>query len=335
MTVLRRMSALALAATLAAAGCGQDKPKVETSPSASTVAPPSALPPASAPPPPSALPPASAPAAGPISKVLLIAEENHGYDQIIGAPGAPYLNELARTYGSATRMDAGYPAACPSLAAYILLTSGSTAGICDDRAPKAHQLRGDNVFQQVAASGRDWRGYAESARGTCPLENSFNGRYLVRHVPATYYLSVRRDCARWVVPLGVPDAGALHDDVAGGVLPAFDFVTPDACHDMHGGALCRGDRVGVGDRWLRNWLPSILAGPDYRGGRLAIIITWDEGTSTDNHIPTLVISPTTRHIESDQAFTHCSTLRTIEELLRLPLLGCAASATSMVAAFRL
>jgi phosphatidylinositol-3-phosphatase len=335
MTALRRVSVLVLAATLGAAGCGQEKPKAETGPPPSTVAPASALPQASAPPPPSARPPASVAAAGPISKVLLIAEENHAYDQIIGAPDAPYLNELARTYGSATRMDAGYRAACPSLAAYILLTSGSTAGICDDRTPKAHRLRGDNVFQQVAASGRDWRGYAESAPGPCPLVSSSDGRYLVRHVPATYYIDGRQDCARWVVPMGDPHHGALHDDVAGGTLPAFGFVTPDACHDMHGAATCPADGVGTGDRWLRSWLPSILAGPDYRAGRLAIIITWDEGTSTDNHIPTLVISPTTRHTESDQAFTHCSTLRTIEELLRLPLLGCAAGAASMVAAFHL
>jgi hypothetical protein len=311
MTALRRVSALVLAATLAVTGCGPAVPKVVTTPSA-PVSP-----------------------AGHISKVLVIAEENHGYGQIIGSRDAPYLNQLAHTYGSATRLDAGYPAACPSLAAYILLTSGTTAGICDDRAPKAHPLRGDNIFRQVVAGGREWRNYAESAPGPCALDSSRDGRYLVRHVPATYYLDDRRDCARWVLPMGDPHAGALHDDTAAGALPAFGFVSPDACHDMHGAAPCPADVVGNGDRWLRSWLPSILAGPDYRAGRLAIIITWDEGMSTDNHVPTLVISPTTSHIESDQAFTHCSTLRTIEELLRLPLLGCAAAAPSMVSAFRL
>ena len=52
-----------------------------------------------------------------------------------------------------------------------------------------------------------------------------------------------------------------------------------------------------------------------------IIITWDEGTDTGNHIPTLVISPRTRHIAAAHPFAHCSTLRTTEELGRLPLLG--------------
>lgn len=269
------------------------------------------------------------------SKVLLIAEENHDFDQIIGDPAAPYLNELAVTYGSATHLDAGYPPGCPSLAAYILLTSGSTNGICDDRAPRAHPLATDNIFQQVAEAGLEWRGYAESAPGPCAADNTADGRYLVRHVPATYYLSEGSRCQTWTVPMGGPDAGAMHEDVARGRLPAFGFVTPDACNDMHGASPCPQDRVGTGDRWLHGWLPQILAGPDYRAGRLAIIITWDEGTRTDNHIPTLVISPTTRRIATDLPFTHCSTLRTVEELLRVPLLGCAATGASMADAFHL
>jgi hypothetical protein len=273
--------------------------------------------------------------AGTYSKFLVIAEENHGYDQIFSSPDAPYLHQLAATYGSATHLDAGYPPQCPSLAAYIQLTSGTTAGICDDRAPKAHPLRGNNLFQQVSATGREWRGYAEGAPSLCALDNSTDGRYLVRHVPSTYYIDDRADCERWTVPLGELNAGALADDITAGTLPAFAFVSPDACHDMHGAPSCPDRQVLNGDKWLRSWVPQILAGRDYQDGRLAIVITWDEGTSTDNHIPTVVISPTTDHITTDEAFTHCSILRTIEESLHLTLLGCAASAPSMASVFRL
>jgi hypothetical protein len=274
-------------------------------------------------------------ARGAISKVLVIAEENHEYGDIIGSADAPYLTALAAVNGTATHLDAGYPVRCPSLAAYILLTSGSTGGICDDRAPKAHQIYGDNLFHQVLASGREWRNYAETAPGNCAPDNSADSRYLVRHVPATYYVADRRDCARWAVPMGTPAAGALHHDIAAGTLPAFGFLSPDACHDMHGAPRCPLDRVGKGDRWLHKWLPAIVSGPDYRAGRVAIIITWDEGTNRTNHIPTVVISPATRRVVAAQAYTHCSTLRTIEEVLRLPLLGCARTAASMVPAFHL
>ena len=274
-------------------------------------------------------PPASAPAADHGRKVLVIEEENHGYQEIIGSPDAPYLNRLATTYGTATNLDAGYPPKCPSLASYILMTSGTTDGICDDKAPKAHPLSGDNLFHQVAAAGREWRAYAEAAPQTCALKNQ--GRYLVRHVPATYYLDERADCARWTVPLDP----ALPRDLAAGVLPAFSFVTPDACNDMHGADGCTDGLVATGDRWLQAWLPRILAGPDYRAGRLLIVVTFDEGTSTDNHIPTIVIAPTIHQVSAGQPFTHCATLRMMEDRLSLPPLGCAASAASMTTAFGL
>lgn len=269
------------------------------------------------------------------SKVLIIAEENHGYGEIIGSPDAPYINQLAATYGTATRMNAGYPAACPSLAAYILMTSGTTSAICDDRNPSDHELAGLNVFAQVAASGQQWREYAESATGACQTVNSDDGRFLVRHTPPVYYVSERSRCAQWDVPLGDQNHGALHDDLAAGTLPAYSFVTPDACDDMHGASACDPNLTAQGDNWLHTWVPQILAGPDYRAGRLVVIITWDEGTGRDNHIPMLVISPTTSHVSSAADYTHCSTLRTAEEILRVPLLGCAATATSMVTAFHL
>jgi hypothetical protein len=41
----------------------------------------------------------------------------------------------------------------------------------------------------------------ESAPASCALTNSSDGRYLVRHVPAAYYLDVRRDGARSAVPM--------------------------------------------------------------------------------------------------------------------------------------
>jgi hypothetical protein len=269
----------------------------------------------------------SPPAPDPGRKVMIIAEENHGYRQIIGSPDAPYLNQVAAAYGTATAFDAGYPAHCPSLAAYILMTSGTTDGICDDNDPKAHPINGDNIFRQVTVTDRQWRDYAEAAPGNCALTG--HGRYLVRHVPAAYYRDERNDCRRWAVPLG----DAFSKDIAAGRLPAFAFVSPDACDDMHGAAGCPVDLVGAGDRWLRTWLPQIMAGPDYRAGRLTVIVTWDEGTSTSNHIPTLVIAPTVRHVSTARPLSHCSTLRFAEQQLGLPLLGCAAGAISLGAPF--
>jgi acid phosphatase len=83
--------------------------------------------------------PASA-APGGYSKVLVVMEENRDYKEIIGSSEAPYINRLATEFGTATAYDAGYPAKCPSLAAYLLLTSGSDHGICDNAGPDVHPL---------------------------------------------------------------------------------------------------------------------------------------------------------------------------------------------------
>jgi phospholipase C len=339
-----RIGAVGVVTVLAVAGCsqpassGNGSPRGTVSVSASS---PAATPSASRPSasrPSAARPSAtggSATATTRYTKVLVIAEENHAFDQVIGDASAPYINSLATTYGLATNMDAGYPAACPSLAAYILLTSGSTDRICDDNSPAAHPITGPNIFAQVVAAGGEWRNYAESATDACSTTNGNNGRFLVRHTPAAYYLSEAQRCPRWDLPLGTPTAGALHDDLTGGTLPAYGFVTPDACDDMHGAPACAGSATVSADSWLHTWIPMIVASPDYTSGRLAVIITWDEGSASDNHIPTLIVSPTTRHVRSATGFTHCSTLRTAEEILHLPLLGCAATAASMLGDFHL
>jgi len=283
-------------------------------------------------------PAASGSAAAPAAdqrKVMLIAEENENYNRVIGAKSAPFINSLAARYGTATAMDAGYPSGCPSLAAYIILTSGSTQKICDDGPPISHPLKVDSVFGQVAASGRQWRGYAESMPSNCSLTNTRDGLYLVRHAPAPYYLPERAHCADWDVPLGTLSSGHLHDDVAAGTLPAFSFVTPNACNDMHGASSCTKPPVASGDAWLAQWIPAIMAGPDYTSGRLTILIVWDEGSMLSNHIPAIVISPGTRHVSDATKWTHCSTLRTVNELLGLTPLGCAARTTSLVQAFGL
>jgi hypothetical protein len=269
------------------------------------------------------------------TKVMVIVEENRTYDQILGSPDAPYLTSLARTYGYAANMTANYPVGCPSLAAYILLTSGSTGGICDDQGPRHHPLPGPNIFAQLDAAHRPWRNYAEDLPHPCARKNSGNSVFLVRHTAVPYYTSEARTCAMGQIELGTPVRGALHDDLVAGRLPSYSFVSPNACHDMHGSPSCPTAHVAAGDRWLRTWIPQIRAGADYRAGRLTVIITWDEGSSTDNHIPTLVLSPAVHAIVTHRAYDHCSTLRTTEDLLRLAPLGCARDASSMAADFHL
>jgi hypothetical protein len=159
--------------------------------------------------------------------------------------------------------------------------------------------------------------------------------FAVRHVPADYYTAIRDRCTSWSEPMGTVEAGALHDDIAATALPAYSMLVPDLCHDMHGTAGCSTDLVAAGDRWLHTVLPAVLAGKDWQAHRLVVIIAWDEGSATSNHIPELVLSPTTDHVSVEGPMTHCATLALTEDLLQVPRIGCAVGEPRRLATFGL
>jgi phospholipase C len=113
-------------------------------------------------------------------------------------------------------------------------------------------------------------------------------------------------------------------------LSRFSLVIPDLCNDEHN---CS---IATGDDWLRTWLPGILATPAYGSGRTAVLVTYDEGTTFDNHVYTVVAARSIRPgtVVGD-SFDHYSLLLTIEQLLGLPCLGDACHARSMAVPFRL
>jgi len=240
--------------------------------------------------------------------VIWVWMENHSYSQIIGSTAAPYINQLANACGLATNY---HGVTHPSLPNYIAATSGDFWGITDDAAPSSHPLSVASIYSQVRAVGKTWRDYEESAPGNCPLSSS--GTYAVKHDPAPYYVPIRSDCANWDVPLGTTSAGNFLTDLNNDTLPAFAFVTPNLCNDMHD---CS---VATGDAWLKSWLPKIFASAAYRSSSTVVFLVWDENDgSSGNQVAALVIGPTVvPGTRSGTNFSHYSLLRTTEQLLGL------------------
>ncbi|MBV9411017.1 MAG: hypothetical protein JO148_05435 [Acidimicrobiia bacterium] len=247
--------------------------------------------------------------------VVWIWMENHTYGQVIGSASAPYATALAHQFGSATHYAT---VGSPSLPNYIGATSGSAQGIGDDGGPQSHALTVDNLFRQVRNAGKTERSFEESMPTNCNL--GAVDLYAVKHNPAAYYTGGddRAACQKNDVP--------FTDTLPRGALPTFSFVTPNLCHDTHD---CS---VAIGDAWLKNFVPPLLASADYRAGNTVIFVVWDEPTP----VPNIVISPTTpAGVVASEPFDHYSLLRTTEELLGLPFLGKAATATSMRGVFHL
>ena len=273
--------------------------------------------------------------------VVWIWFENKARGQVIGNADAPYTSKLTRQCATAPRY---VGIRRPSLPNYIAATSGNTQGITDSRDPAAHVIVSDNLFRQVRAAGGTALSYQESMAAPCMLTS--DGRYAVRHNPAAYYQGGddRAACERDDVPLGTRRAGALHDAVATDTLPTFAFITPNLCNDTHD---CD---VATGDRWLRSWLPRLLATPSYRSGRTVIFLMWDEarvdeggdesgvdgsgaGATIFDPIPFVVLAAS---IDPGTvvrgAVDHYDALRTTQTVLGLtPLLGHAADAQDLAA----
>ena len=246
--------------------------------------------------------------------VVWVVMENHSYSEVVGNASAPYESQLAGQCGSASRM---FAETHPSLPNYIAMTSGSPQGITDDNAPASHPLNVPSIFSLTSGG---WRSLEESMPSNCLLTNS--GQYAVRHNPAAYYTNIRTECGSLDIPLGTtPDLSAR-----------FTFVTPNLCNDTHD---CS---VQTGDTWLKGFLPKVFSSAQYHGGRTAVFLTWDEDDSSmSNQIPAIVVAPSVpAGVAPTTAFNHYSMLRSTEEMLGLsPLLGAAATATSMRSAFNL
>jgi hypothetical protein len=277
--------------------------------------------------------------------VIWIVFENQGYDQVVGNHKLPYTNRLASSCGLATRY---YGVGDPSLPNYIAMTSGGTWGVTGDSSEPLHV---PSIFSQVRVARLQWRSYSESMPRNChrsdhPRSNSV---YTAHHEPVIYYAGIRRDCARWDVPLGTVHKGPLARALATNTLPAFAIVGPND----DGGTTKAGCSRPCGDvdpprsdHFLRAWMRTILASKAYAAGTTAVFVTWDEDARFErrlcpaldcDHLATIVVSPSIpAGTRSDAVFSHYSLLRTTEDMLGLRgHLGKAASARSMAPAFHL
>jgi acid phosphatase len=110
-------------------------------------------------------------------------------------------------------------------------------------------------------------------------------------------------------------------------LPAFAFVVPDLCHDMHD---CS---VATGDAWLARVVSPLLRVP-----RTAVFVLFDEGDTSaggGGQVPAIAAgSAVARHVRYTRPAGHYGLLRTIEDALGVPPLGASARARPLQGIWR-
>jgi phosphatidylinositol-3-phosphatase len=262
---------------------------------------------------------AAPPAAASRAPVVVILMENHEYSAIVGSPDAPYINGTLIPHGELfTNYDA---VTHPSLPNYEALTVGSTCGKVgtDNYLPLCGQ---PSIWRQLHTAGLLGREWAENESANCSEASDSTGKYKPKHDSYAIVADARAlaTCGDRTLGTGVtqPGVGKLVAALGGTSPPAFSFVTPNLCDDMHS---CS---VSHGDAWLKANVQPLLA-----AGAL-VVVTWDEGstkTGGGGHVATIVAGPgVVAGSRNGTAFTHYSLLAGVEDRLGLPLLGKAATA---------
>lgn len=253
------------------------------------------------------------------TKILVFVEENHSLSQM--KSGMPYAYSLAKKYGYATDYRA---TTHPSLPNYLAIAAGQTYGIRDDKDPSAHKLSGQSVFGQAIAARKTAAVFADGMPSNCALAKG-GSAYVPRHNPWAYFVNERALCRKYDQPIT-----KLSSRITGGTLPTVGMVIPNLNHDAHDGSL------KTADAWFKGWMTKIAAGPDWKAGRLVVVLTADEDNRlAGNKVLTIMIHPSVRAKVVSARLTHYSLTRLVEEVAATKYLHAAASAPSMKKAFGL
>ena len=254
---------------------------------------------------------------GQVRKILVIMEENHSIQQIFPS-GMPYLWGLAQRYAYATDWS---DVAHPSLPNYLAIFGGSDFNDPQDCAPgPGCTYPGPSVFGQALSRGETARAYEESMSQPC--DQGFDGEYDVNHNPWAYFPSEASNCRANDVPAGTPDHGALAADARAGTLPTVGLVTPNLLHDGHDGTPAQADT------WLRTWIPVLMSGPDWRSGRLAVVVVFDEGETTEQ-VPFVLMAPGISGVKISEPANHYVLTRLIDKVIGAQPLRQASGAASI------
>jgi acid phosphatase len=233
--------------------------------------------------------------------------ENHGYNQIVGSQEAPFINTLVNDSKGALFTNS-HGLTHPSQPNYLMLYSGSNQGVTTDATPTNIPFLTPNLGAGLINSGFKFTGYCEGLPSV-GYNGTVSGNYYRKHNPWANWQSAPSNGYPITVNQPYTSYPSNYDS-----LPNVSFVIPDIINDMHDGTIAQGDT------WLQNNLGPYISWCKTHNG--LFILTWDEDNGTSpNQIPTIFVGQKILHGQYNEYVSHCSVLRTIEEMYGLSYAG--------------
>jgi hypothetical protein len=165
-----------------------------------------------------------------LDHVFVIMLENHSKSSVIDDVNAPFITRLAHENALAANY---YGVTHPSEPNYVAAIGGDNFGVNDDN--PANRFAAPNLVDQLEQHHIGWGAYMESMPSAGFLGDQWPANaalYASKHNPFVLFTDIRNDPARLQHVKPYTDLAA---DLNGRHAPAFVWITPNQCHDMHGG----------------------------------------------------------------------------------------------------
>ncbi len=242
-----------------------------------------------------------------MNHVFVFMMENSSYNDLLSATNrnTTFIQQMAKQYGLATYY---YGVTHTSLPNYVAALSGSNWGSNTDDEAQADDgyFNHTNLVDELQQAGVSWRGYMQSMPSVgytgdygdctspapdpnCTSDPTSSAMYVRKHNPFMQFPDIYNNpqLADNVVPLK-----ELGDALKTGDVAAFNWISPNICNDMHGGApACpypssptdplQARLYQDGNNFLKLWVNAIMSSPAWTGNS-AIFITWDESDYSDS-----------------------------------------------------
>jgi acid phosphatase len=237
--------------------------------------------------------------------VVIVVEENHSSEAVMGNKSAPFMNTLA---ANGALMTQSFAVTHPSEPNYMALFSGSTFDLNSDACP-VNAGAAPNLGSELLAAGYTFGGFSEDLPSVGATMCSA-GKYARKHAPWVNFTNVPPG---YSVPFTAFNARSDYSS-----LPTVSFVIPNLDNDMHDGTIAQADS------WLATNLSAYANWA--KANNSLLVVTWDEDDNGENnHIPTIFYGAQVQTGAYSEPVSHYNVLSTMEQMYGLNKTGLAAN----------